>query len=665
MSRSAERKQMAIDLAPQGQIVFPLGGQKPVEGAPPSKLFFISEWPTKSHEEILPSFDDPRYQDSIALRTGNNAVCLDIDSKKHSDPGAFTIAVIDLLDDEFPELMELWPYVQKTANNGVHVIFGVEAEEEIRNFKVVGDLIEVRATGGCALIADSPGYEVISGSLYALPTISNELFRRLIQRLKEFFGDEEEEETPPAPAPEPFRMQSNFDYPDGEMKPGKRYDERRVEAALETLNDARWKIGRHLPTHIEVIRPDDGHPTQNQYSAWVFPSGLTYVFTAATVLQPNTGYMPFALRAFLLHGEDFKACARELAERERKHPQSRNLPTQRGENNTSENYTTDIEQLLQDCLIGTDTKEPDWILELAGKKVVSSGDISVMAAPTKGGKTTTMSLMAKVLVFGSELLGIKALRPMRVAWIDSEQSKWKTHKIKERFQGTKGIDFYNSRGKTPSENWQILNYLAAQKFEVIFIDGIADFMTDTNDLRESKEVTARLLALCDKFGTHFFTVLHLNKAKRGYEATLRGHIGTELQNKAQTVFEVELMEGENEKFVRLKARFARENYFDPLDIGMRENGDLYLISSETGGYLDVSRPGSLPDGVFVDLLRECFLDGRKASKGSIILHLRNVLPGIGSKGTRLECEAVFAEAERRKIVTRSGGGAKAPFQLNE
>ena len=66
---------------------------------------------------------------------------------------------------------------------------------------------------------------------------------------------------------------------------------------------------------------------------------------------------------------------------------------------------------------------------------------------------------------------------------------------------------------------------------LVIIDGIRDLMYDINNGKEATDVMTVLMAWTSVYDLHIHTVLHLNKN----DNNPRGHIGTELENKAETV----------------------------------------------------------------------------------------------------------------------------------
>ena len=69
---------------------------------------------------------------------------------------------------------------------------------------------------------------------------------------------------------------------------------------------------------------------------------------------------------------------------------------------------------------------------------------------------------------------------------------------------------------------------------LVVIDGIRDLMLDINNSTEATRLVDDLMKWTGERNIHLHTVLHLNKG----DDNARGHIGTELNNKAECVLQV-------------------------------------------------------------------------------------------------------------------------------
>lgn len=88
----------------------------------------------------------------------------------------------------------------------------------------------------------------------------------------------------------------------------------------------------------------------------------------------------------------------------------------------------------------------------------------------------------------------------------------------------------------PNERREIIRYAIYNTPNVglVVIDGIRDLMLDINNSTEATKLVGDLMQWTSEQNIHIQTVLHLNKG----DDNARGHIGTELNNKAETVLQV-------------------------------------------------------------------------------------------------------------------------------
>ena len=114
----------------------------------------------------------------------------------------------------------------------------------------------------------------------------------------------------------------------------------------------------------------------------------------------------------------------------------------------------------------------------------------------------------------------------------------------------------------------IETYIMQYKPDLLFIDNIRDCMININSGDETIKVLTILIQLCDKYGTHICCTLHENPGKENDKA--RGAIGTELQNKCETIFKVETDKETNE--TKVEALFTRNMDFDDLIFKINNNG---------------------------------------------------------------------------------------------
>ena len=78
------------------------------------------------------------------------------------------------------------------------------------------------------------------------------------------------------------------------------------------------------------------------------------------------------------------------------------------------------------------------------------------------------------------------------------------------------------------------------KPDIVILDGIKDLITDINDAVQATHIMEHLMALAQRYNCCIVNVLHQNKSEA--DRNMRGSIGTELTNKAFEVYECEYLE---------------------------------------------------------------------------------------------------------------------------
>ena len=144
------------------------------------------------------------------------------------------------------------------------------------------------------------------------------------------------------------------------------------------------------------------------------------------------------------------------------------------------------------------------------------------------------------------ILGLKRIRekPLRVLWIDTEQSANSTHEIlRDRIGamvGAEAIDEAYHVFNLRQVRWQdrmtlVLSAIAICMPDLVIFDGIRDVVGDINNYEEAQNTIGQLLKVASEYKTCIVCVLHQNKAAE--DRTLRGALGTELQNKSFETYE--------------------------------------------------------------------------------------------------------------------------------
>ena len=193
----------------------------------------------------------------------------------------------------------------------------------------------------------------------------------------------------------------------------------------------------------------------------------------------------------------------------------------------------------------TEVPQHDFLFRWGDRPCFARGELVALTGKAKSGKTFVCSILMSLAV-RPQLMGLSRLHdePLRVVWIDTEQSEDSTHEILcHRIGALIGQPIpddqffvYNLR----RDNWQDRLHWAhlcivQAKPDLVIFDGIRDVVGDINNYTEAQTVLDKLLSIASWSGACIVCVLHQNKALE--DKTLRGALGTELQNKSYETYE--------------------------------------------------------------------------------------------------------------------------------
>lgn len=191
--------------------------------------------------------------------------------------------------------------------------------------------------------------------------------------------------------------------------------------------------------------------------------------------------------------------------------------------------------------------KPDAVLFFNQQMVMSRQNISCVTGKAKVGKTFLMTLINEAILHKGEFQGVlSSYLPKgkdKIIYIDTEQSKYHISLIlqrikavisEEKIENVLMFNFDALSTEKRRENTETLLY-SIDDVGVCIIDGIADLVYDTNDIRESANMVDDLRKWATERDIHIINVLHQNPSQ---SEKMRGHLGTILTNKSETVIQI-------------------------------------------------------------------------------------------------------------------------------
>ena len=218
--------------------------------------------------------------------------------------------------------------------------------------------------------------------------------------------------------------------------------------------------------------------------------------------------------------------------------------------------------------------EPDPTLKIQDVLVCSKGNISAVVGQPKARKTFLVSAVVGGFFKPDGYLGFNtALENGKVLWIDTEQSRYHAQNVIKRVHKIAGFPLneriphfraFATREFEPNARMELIRREVAEfSPDLVIIDGISELLLNTNCLEESGKVIAELMRLSTQCNNHIVVVLHANFGS----VKARGHVGSELLRKAETIFLADL----NNDVTTVTAQFTRNMPFKDFAFQIDEN----------------------------------------------------------------------------------------------
>ena len=243
------------------------------------------------------------------------------------------------------------------------------------------------------------------------------------------------------------------------------------------------------------------------------------------------------------------------------------------------------------------------------------GELVADCGKAKSGKTMFLSVLMAAGSLPQPLqkewsLPLQRVRgePLRILWIDTEQSQQSTQEIlRDRIGrmnegitnpdiqadelqirqneippshppegGKEALFAFNLRGMGYEVRRRMVEVaVRTVRPDLVILDGIKDLMTDINDAVQATLIMEQLMALAKQQNCCIVCVLHQNKSEA--DRNMRGSIGTELTNKAFEVFQCEYLERHevfrvSQTYSR-KQRLRQDLCYRLSDMGLPESCD--------------------------------------------------------------------------------------------
>jgi len=277
-------------------------------------------------------------------------------------------------------------------------------------------------------------------------------------------------------------------------------------------------------------------------------------------------------------------------------------------------YSAAIQHLIPQ---GVEVPEPEVTFEIDSIPLFTRKSVSLLIAKAKAGKTTVAAwIIAQILQKGN----------MRVLWIDTEQGLYYGSRTQHwilaiaKMETCENLNYFDLKTRPPHVRVEMVNKLIERgTYGMIVIDGIRDLVTDINSPEQATMVATDLMRWAEEFNVHILTILHQNKS----DSNARGHLGTELVNKAETVIKVSNETGD----VVAEPEYSRGEPFQPFALSRGEYGIPFRIDgwiqSTTSNKKRLLQPNEVSTVQHQRILMDVFKGGFKPKLGELKTRLSN------------------------------------------
>lgn len=240
--------------------------------------------------------------------------------------------------------------------------------------------------------------------------------------------------------------------------------------------------------------------------------------------------------------------------------------------------------------IDEEIEAPPVALFIGDSPACTFGNFSASIGKPKGKKTFNVSAMVVAALINSRVLLYRGNMPAgknRILYFDTEQSRYHAFRVFRRIvrlsrlsnaEVKRRIRFMALRRYSVDDRIRIIDHTIRRSTDVglVVIDGIRDLMQDINNPRESTVIVNYLMNWTEELNLHIHTIIHQNKG----DDNARGHIGTEINNKAETVLKVD-KDKTDDSISTVEAVYIRDITFPSFAFQIDQEGLPVLLENHT------------------------------------------------------------------------------------
>ncbi len=211
---------------------------------------------------------------------------------------------------------------------------------------------------------------------------------------------------------------------------------------------------------------------------------------------------------------------------------------------------------------------PPVVINVDRSVISTLGNFSASTGKGKSKKTFNVCAIVAAALTNGTVLNYRASFPegkRKVLYFDTEQSAYHCQKVLQRINRLCGLP--ETEDNDQIEFVMLREYSPLDRKTIIEMALTERLLFDINSSTEAAEVIGLLMRWSSQFNVHIHTVLHLNKG----DDNVRGHIGTELNHKAETILQItkSVVDGD---ISEVHASLVRDRDFKPFAFHINEDG---------------------------------------------------------------------------------------------
>jgi hypothetical protein len=300
--------------------------------------------------------------------------------------------------------------------------------------------------------------------------------------------------------------------------------------------------------------------------------------------------------------------------------------------------------------------EPPVYCFIENSPVMTEGNFVLLTGKAKSGKTFLLGVItASLLNSSTQLNTIRGRLPeskKNVVYFDTEQSPYHVNRTVKRICSATGtanpenLYAYGIRPLSPAERVTFIETKIATipNIGTIVIDGVRDLLSiGINDESEATAITSKFLKWSYELNCNIILLLHQNKT----DMNARGHIGTELLNKAETTISV--AKDSKTGVFTVSCEMSRDISFNEFGFSISENGKLEPVTIPNMADSKSSNPSTVSDAKHLEAIRKMFSTETMYSYDELVeevSHRFSVGTGTAKKYVALYIDKEWMRKER-------------------